>query len=370
MSEARKTNTNTKRKRVSAICAADGKTHSLARRACMEPEINGVMPLKMSIVIPVNNEQQSLPLLVAELIDVAERQQLDIEVTCVDDGSTDDTWQKIQELHRRFPQVRGIRLRRHLGKSAALSAGFAAAHTPLVVTMDGDQQDNPEDLPKFLAKLDQGYDLVNGWKRNRRDRWTRVVASRLFNWAVRTMTRVPLHDHNCGFKLIRREVLELIPLYGDRHRFIPVLAAALGFRVGEVEVNHRPRVAGRSKYGIGRVPKGLLDLMTVTFVTSFGQRPQHLLGGLGLASMGLGGLIWLVSLAWYARAQGPAVDPGTCGWGIYTSLLGGFLVLLGVQLLLAGLLAEWMLVRTMSGRQSQDAAIAEFVGFNPDKHGP
>ncbi len=325
-----------------------------------------IVHLKLSMVIPVRNEQQSLPLLVAELLDVAQREQIGMVVICVDDGSTDGTWEVIRHLSDRHIQVCGIRLRGNFGKSAALCAGFAAARSPLVGMMDGDLQDNPADIPRFVSRLDQGFDVVNGWKRIRRDAWRRVLASRIFNAVVRAVTGVPLHDHNCGFKLMRREVLDAVPLYGDRHRFIPVLAAGFGFRVTEVEVNHRPRSYGRSKYGMGRIPKGLLDLLSVKFLTSYRQRPQHLLGGLGLVSVGLGLLTWLALCGWWTWAHGQGADPNTPGILLATMLVGTFLLLLGLQLLVAGLLAELIVASKFDSRQANAAAIAESVGFEWD----
>jgi dolichol-phosphate mannosyltransferase len=195
--------------------------------------------------------------------------------------------------------VAGLRFRRNFGKAAALSAGFAQARGELVMTLDADLQDDPHEIPSFLAEIQNDLDLVSGWKKVRHDPWLKVFASRVFNRVVGWLTGVRLHDHNCGMKCYRLEVLRDVRLYGELHRFVPVLAAARGFRVGEVAVHHRPRLYGRSKYGLSRLVKGFLDLLTVKFLTGFAQRPQHVLGTIGLALFFLGafGLVYLTG-AW------------------------------------------------------------------------
>ncbi|HVT30972.1 MAG TPA: glycosyltransferase family 2 protein, partial [Lacipirellulaceae bacterium] len=202
----------------------------------------------LSVVIPVLDESQSLPQLVRELDEVAQRHGYDLQTVIVDDGSTDGTWPVICQLAAHDPRVLGIRLRRNFGKAAALSAGFHAADGERIVTMDGDLQDNPAEISALLARLDEGFDVVSGWKRERHDPWHKVLPSRVFNWLVSWMTGVRLHDHNCGLKAYRREVMHEVRLYGELHRFVPVLAAAKGFRVSEVPVSHRPRQYGKSKY--------------------------------------------------------------------------------------------------------------------------
>jgi dolichol-phosphate mannosyltransferase len=239
--------------------------------------------MQLSIVIPVWNERESLARLHDELGEVARANAYDMEIICVDDGSTDGTWETICQLAGGDQRLRGIRFRRNFGKAAALSAGFTSARGDLVVTLDGDLQDDPHEIPKFLAEINQGLDVVSGWKKVRHDPWHKVLPSRIFNWLVGVLTGVRLHDHNCGFKCYRREVLSEVRLYGELHRFVPVLAASRGWKVGEIVVNHRARQFGRSKYGFRRIVKGLLDLFTVYFLTAFGRRPQHMLGSLGLA---------------------------------------------------------------------------------------
>jgi glycosyltransferase involved in cell wall biosynthesis len=251
----------------------------------------------LSIVIPVYNECESLPALHRELCEVAAAEGYDLDVVFVDDGSTDGSWAAIRQLAEADPRVTGLRFRRNFGKAAALSAGFSQVRGDLVMTLDADLQDDPHEIPKFLAEMRKDLDVVSGWKRVRHDPLEKRLPSKVFNWLVSRVTGVKLHDHNCGMKCYRREVFDEVRLYGELHRFVPVLAAARGFRVGEVTINHRARQHGRSKYGFARYVKGFLDLMTVKFLTGFGQRPQHLLGTAGLLSFGLGalGLVFLAS---------------------------------------------------------------------------
>jgi glycosyltransferase involved in cell wall biosynthesis len=249
----------------------------------------------LSVVVPVLNEVKSLEKLHQELSEVAKSRGYDMEMIFVDDGSTDGSWEVIERVAAADPRVRGIRFRRNFGKAAALSAGFADARGEFVMTLDADLQDDPHEIPNFLAEIEKDLDVVSGWKKVRHDPWHKVLPSRVFNGMVSRLTGVKLHDHNCGMKCYRREVLGEVRLYGELHRFVPVLAAARGFRVGELVIRHRPRQFGRSKYGVTRFVKGFLDLLTVKFLTGFGQRPQHILGTLGLAMFALGalGLTWL-----------------------------------------------------------------------------
>ncbi len=249
----------------------------------------------LSAVIPVYCEADSLPALHAELIEVARDRGYDLEIIFIDDGSTDDSWQTIERLAKDDTRVRGIRFRRNFGKAAALSAGFEQARGDYVFTLDADLQDDPREIPRFLEALTDELDVISGWKKVRHDPWHKVLPSRIFNRLVGWLTGVKLHDHNSGFKCYRREVLREVRIYGELHRFIPVLAAARGFRVGEIVVAHRPRKFGRSKYGVSRIVKGFLDLLTVYFLTGYTHRPQHLLGTLGVISFSLGsiGLIYL-----------------------------------------------------------------------------
>lgn len=294
-----------------------------------------------SIVIPIYNEEGSLRTLVEEIDRVGQQNSYELEIIFVDDGSTDTSWQLVEELAATDPRIRGIRFRRNFGKAPALSAGFAAAQGDLVFTMDADLQDDPSEIPQFLKAMDNDLDVVSGWKKVRHDPWHKVGPSRIFNRLVGWLTGVKLHDHNCGFKCYRREIFDEIRLYGELHRFVPVLAAAKGWRVGEVVVNHRARQHGISKYGFKRFVKGFLDLMTVYFLTGFNQRPQHLLGTIGIISFltGLTGLAylavyWVVRTMWMEDLvplhQRPAV--------LYS--LGALIV--GAQFTSVGFLAELM----------------------------
>lgn len=300
--------------------------------------------MHVSIIVPLLNEEESLRELYAELCQVGLQNGYELEIVFVDDGSTDSSWAVIEELSASDPRVFGVRLRRNFGKAAAISAGTVVASHGLIVTIDADLQDDPAEIPKLLAEMDKGYDVVSGWKLRRRDPWTRRFASRGFNWLVNTLTRVRLHDHNCGFKLYRREVFDEVDLYGGFHRFVPVLAAARGFRIGEAVVNHRPRKHGRSRYGTMRIAKGLLDLMTVCFLTGYSQRPQHLLGTAGLTSfmVGICGMVfmavyWVLRMMfypdWTPLHQRPVV--------IYSVAA----LLLGAQLLTMGFLAELIVAK-------------------------
>src|SRR5215471_1920966 len=275
----------------------------------------------ISLVIPVYNEEESLAPLHEEIAAMATKEALQIEVICIDDGSRDGSWRLIQDLARQNTNVRGIRFRRNFGKAAALSAGFHAARGDIILTLDADLQDDPAEVPRFLATLAQGeetsgqkrsgpLDVVSGWKKRRLDPWHKVWPSRVFNRMVSWLTGVRLHDHNCGMKAYRAAVCREVRLYGELHRFIPVLAAARGFRVGEIEVHHRPRRFGHSKYGVRRFVKGFLDLLTVKFLTGFGQRPQHLLGTIGLGSFALGALGMLfLAITWVVRLFDQTIFP-------------------------------------------------------------
>jgi len=253
----------------------------------------------LSIVIPVYNEEESLETLHGELTEVAEAEGYNLDIVFVDDGSSDASWDVIERLAAADPSVRGVRFRRNFGKAAALSAGFSHVRGELVMTLDADLQDDPHEIPEFLAKMDAGLDVVSGWKKVRHDPWHKVGPSRVFNWMVSKLTGVELHDHNCGMKCYRREIFDEVRLYGELHRFVPVLAEARGYKVGELVVQHRARQFGHSKYGVTRIVKDFLDLFTVKFLTGFGQRPQHMLGTLGITSflLGLFGMLYLAA-AW------------------------------------------------------------------------
>jgi glycosyltransferase involved in cell wall biosynthesis len=295
----------------------------------------------LSIVIPVYNEAESLAELHRQIIDVANANGYDLDLVLVDDGSRDDSWKIIQCLAADDPRVRGVRFRRNFGKAAALSAGFALVRGDMVMTMDADLQDDPNEIPRFLAAMQKDLDVVSGWKEVRHDPWHKVGPSRIFNAMVSGLTGVKLHDHNCGMKCYRREVLGEVRLYGELHRFVPVLAAGRGFRVGEITINHRPRKFGQSKYGFSRFVKGFLDLLTVKFLTGYGQRPQHLLGTIGLSCFAIGS-VWSIALAiWWvvSRLNLPGIDPVNLHEKIAPQYAIG-LLLVGAQFMSIGFLAE------------------------------
>ncbi|WP_347245441.1 glycosyltransferase family 2 protein [Thermogutta sp.] len=315
---------------------------------------------ELSIVIPLLNEAQSLRQLYAEITAVCGAEGLDAEIIFVDDGSTDGSWEVIRELAAADPRVRGLRFRRNFGKAAALTAGFSRATKPRVMTLDADLQDDPREIPRFLAELEKGWDLVSGWKKVRHDPWHKVWPSRVFNWLLGKMSGVYLHDHNCGMKCYRREVLDEIHIYGELHRFIPVLAAARGFRVTEIPIHHRPRQFGKSKYGAARFVKGFLDLLTVKFLTGFGLRPQHFLGTFGLISGALGGFILVILAAeWFFSRVIPGAEVVNLRdrpLVIYSVAL----LLLGAQLISVGFLAE--LLTAYHVKQERTYSLAEEIG--------
>lgn len=291
---------------------------------------------EISVVIPLFNERESLRELYLRLRKVLEDMGRSWEMIFVDDGSTDGSFLELESIHGEDPRVRAFRFRRNYGKAAALDMGFGQARGEIIVTMDADLQDLPEEVPKLVAKLEEGYDLVSGWKRHRRDPISKRLPSKVFNWTTSKLTGLPLHDINCGLKAYRREVVRDLRIYGHLHRFLPVLASRQGYRVGEVEVAHSPRKYGRSKYGPGRFVHGLLDLMTVLMLTKYLTRPLHLFGGAGLAFSAVGFCInsYLVYLKFkYGNLMGR-----------YPLLwLGILLMVVGVQLLSTGLLGELIL---------------------------
>jgi glycosyltransferase involved in cell wall biosynthesis len=286
----------------------------------------------LSVVVPVYNEERSVELLYDEIAAALDPLDHEWEAVFVDDGSTDGSFAALTRLHSRAPNARVVRLRRNFGKAAALAAGFAQASGDVIATLDADGQDDPAELPRLLAKLDEGYDLVSGWKVRRRDPLRRRIVSRIFNAVTGWISGVRLHDMNCGFKAYRAEVVRGLPLYGELHRFIPVLAHERGYRVTELAVNHRPREHGRSRYGIERYLRGFFDLITVTFMGRYRHRPLHLFGGLGLALGGIGFLICVyLTILWFA---GNAIGHRPL------LTLGVLLVVVGMQFLSLGLIGE------------------------------
>ncbi|MFK8114364.1 MAG: glycosyltransferase family 2 protein [Rubripirellula sp.] len=321
----------------------------------------------VSFVIPAMDEEESLQELHTRIFQVCESEQLNYQIIFIDDGSGDATWRVIGELSQVHSSTEGIRFRRNFGKSDALAAGFAAARGEIVITMDADLQDDPNEIPRFLEMLDQGFDVVSGWKRVRHDPWHKVLPSRVFNWLVSSLTKVKLHDHNCGFKAYRREIFEEVQLYGERHRFVPVLAAARGWKVGEIEVEHHARKFGRSKYGLSRLVKGFLDLLTIYLLTGFSSRPLHLIGTAGIicfASGGLG-LVYLSAMRVISHLSEQMPDVHLHQRALFYYCILALIV--GAQFLLAGLLAELIVSRTSESNRS--FSVAERVGTSVDSSG-
>lgn len=323
------------------------------------------MPMKhITAVVPLMNEAESLPELHRQLSEVAERERYELRMIFVDDGSTDGSWRVIESLATQDARVLGVRFRRNFGKAAALSAGFGLAEDPFVVTLDADLQDDPAEIPNLLAALegdgaDSTYDVVSGWKQKRHDPSSKVRVSRVFNWMVSRLTGVHLHDHNCGLKAYRLDVLHEVRLYGELHRFVPVLAAARGFKVTEIVVQHRARKFGESKYGVSRIVKGLLDLATVKFITGYGDRPQHVLGTIGLGAFSLGsfGFVFL-GLRWVFSRVVPGLEPVHLHQtaAIYYCLA---LLMVGSQFLSIGLLGE--MITAYFTRDSDTFSVAQYT---------
>lgn len=309
--------------------------------------------VNISVIIPVLNEAESIQSLAEQVIAVMDDLERTCEIIFVDDGSRDGTVERIRQAHETDARIRLVRFRQNFGKAAALCAGFDASRGNIIVTMDGDLQDDPAEIPKLLEKLESDdLDLVSGWKQQRQDPVSKRLPSKVFNWVTRKLARIDLHDFNSGFKVYRREVLDEIALYGELHRYIPVLAARKGFSVGEVAVRHHRRQHGSSKYGWDRFYKGLLDLITVLFITRYTRRPLHLFGVIGLGSLVVGlGINLYLFILWLQ--------------GEYLSnrpllLLGILLMLLGIQVLTTGLIGEMITFKNFE--RSDTYSVKERLG--------
>jgi glycosyltransferase involved in cell wall biosynthesis len=308
----------------------------------------------ISVVVPVHDEERTIALLYEELQAALEPLDQPWETVFVDDGSTDGSFAALTRLHNARDNVRVVRLRRNFGKAAALAAGFANAEGDIVVTIDADLQDDSAEIPRLLAKLDEGFDLVSGWKTHRRDPLSRRLPSKIFNWVTGRVSGLRLHDLNCGLKAYRADVLRGLRLYGELHRFIPVLAYYRGYRIAELPVNHRPREHGRSRYGVERYVRGFLDLLTVSFIGRYRHRPLHLFGGLGLI-LGFLGFIVLayltaLKLGGHAIGQRPLL------------ILGVLLVVVGLQFFSLGLISE-----LITSQHEELAAIRERTELHVDE---
>ncbi|MBQ5903463.1 MAG: glycosyltransferase family 2 protein [Alistipes sp.] len=297
--------------------------------------------MDVSVVVPLYNEEESLPELVAWIDRVAKDNRLSYEVIMIDDGSTDRSWEVVEKLAKQYDTVRGIAFRRNYGKSAALYCGFEAAQGEVVITMDADLQDSPDEIPELRRMiLEEGYDLVSGWKKKRYDPIGKRWPSKFFNGTARLASGIKLHDFNCGLKAYRKKVVKSIEVYGEMHRFIPILAKKAGFkRIGEKVVEHRARKYGYSKFGLERMVKGYLDLISVMFMSHFGRSPMYLFGSLGTMMFLVGGAttVWVIAAKLWKQAHGLPLRGVTEQPLFYLAILA---IILGVQLFLAGFLGE------------------------------
>ena len=297
--------------------------------------------LNISVVVPLYNEEESLRELVAWIDRVATASKLSYEVIMIDDGSSDGSWAEVEQLKGQYPAVKGIRFARNYGKSAALYCGFAEAEGEVVITMDADLQDSPDEIPELYRMImEEGYDLVSGWKRKRYDPANKRLPSKFFNWTARVVSGIKLHDFNCGLKAYRRRVVKSIEVYGEMHRYIPILAKHAGFkRIGEKVVQHQERKYGVSKFGMERMIKGYLDLISVTFMSHFGRSPMYFFGGLGTLMFILGGFTtcWIIGSKIYKQVMDLPLRAVADQPLFYLAILA---IILGVQLFLAGFLGE------------------------------
>ncbi len=306
--------------------------------------------MHISVVVPLYNEKESLPELSAWIEKVMHQHQFNYEIIFVDDGSNDGSWEIIQELSKNNSCIKGISFRRNYGKSAALNVGFEHAYGDVVITMDADLQDSPDEIPELFRMITEDkYDLVSGWKKKRYDPISKTIPTKIFNWATRKLSGIELHDFNCGLKAYRKEVVKNIEVYGEMHRYIPVIAKWAGFKkIGEKVVQHQARKYGTTKFGLERFINGFLDLLSITFVSRFGKKPMHLFGLLGTMMFFIGFLftLWMGIHKLWAQAHGIRLRLITDDPLFYIALI---LVILGTQLFLAGFLAE-MIARNSPDR--------------------
>lgn len=312
--------------------------------------------IDLTLVIPAYNESQSLPTLIHQISDVVGELELVYEILVINDGSTDNTNIVCAELIQQHPQMQMIEMLGNTGKAHALQVGFQQARGDIVIMMDADLQDDPNEIPRFLAEIEKGYDVVVGWKKRRQDPLEKTLPSRLFNKVTSIMVGLNLHDYNCGFKAFRRYALANLSIYGDLHRFIPALLFKQGFKVTEIPVEHHPRTTGKSKYGFERYFRGFFDLITVLFLTNFLNRPLHLIGGIGLISFiaGLGIDVYLAIL-WLLGDRPIGNRP--------LLTFGTLLIIVGVQTFLNGLLAE-LFISLFSNRNNNSSRVRRIVSHD------
>lgn len=293
--------------------------------------------MKISVIIPVRNEEENVEELYTRISDLLKVTKYHHEIIFIDDGSTDNTFNILNELHENDEDVKVIKFRRNFGKSAALSTGFRHANGDIVITMDGDLQDCPEEIPKFIETMGDGYDVIVGWRFHRKDPILKIITSKIFNKLTSLLTGVQVHDFNCGFKAFRKEVVKNIDIHGELHRYIPAIAHWKGYRVSEIKVKHLPRVRGKSKYGIFRIMRGFLDLITTKFLMTYGNRPLHIFGSIGLLTFLLGFVICLYLTFLWMLGMSIGDRP--------LLMLGVLLIMSGIQLISIGLIGE-MIVST------------------------
>lgn len=308
-------------------------------------KISGKLP-QLSFVIPVKNEEGSIKELAQEIKNVCSKLKKTYEILFIDDGSTDKSYEIIKILHKSDSAVQGIKLRGNFGKTTALSVGFANSKGNIIFTLDGDLQDNPAEIPRFLKKIEDGHDLVSGWKKKRYDPVTKTIPSRFGNWLARILTGVKIHDLNCGYKAYKREVTQNLNLYGELYKFIPILAAKQNYKVGEIIIEHRKRQYGKSKFGWERNIKGFLDILTIVFLTTYLRRPAHFFGTIGILFFIPGFLIGLYIT--YLR-----ITTGGIAYRYPLLFLGALLMIVGIQFISTGLLAE-LIISLRSKRKFQN----------------
>jgi len=301
--------------------------------------------IQISIVMPAYNEEKNIFPLYNKLTSVLKKLKKRYELIFVDDGSTDYTFKNLKKINENDSNVKVIQFMRHFEKAAALSAGFSKAKGDIIITMDADLQDNPEEIPKFLNKLDKGYDLVIGWRYKRKDPLTKIIVSKIFNFFVRLLTRIKVHDSDCNFRAMKREVIKNIDVYSGLYRYIPFIASKKGYKISEIKVTHHPRKFGKSKYGFIRLYKGFLDLLTIKFLLSYNKRPLHLFGGIGILFFALGSIIGLYLLHMKYFLGGLIKDRPLL-------ILALLLIVLGIQFISIGLIGE-MITFTNQKREKQ-----------------
>ncbi len=317
--------------------------------------------LDLSIVIPIYNEEENLPILYEKLKSVLDKLGKSYEIIFVNDGSTDRSWEIIKEFAEKDPHVVGVNFRKNFGQTAAMSAGFEVAQGEVIITMDGDLQNDPEDIPKLLEELNKGYDIVSGWRKDRKDTFrSRTLPSRIANWLISKVTGVHLHDYGCSLKAYRSDVAKRLDYYGEMHRFLPALAKSVGAKITEIPVKHHPRIYGKSKYGISRTFKVILDLFLVKFLLDYRTKPLRVFGGVGLFLFVIGtlSLLYLIGIKLFLGediGQRPLL------------IFGTLLVLSGIQLISTGIVAE-LITRTYYEAQEKRPYIIKEIVKKEDKN--